>query len=190
MDKAFTIQQLETLKTHFAMNTNALADFLEMPRKTIYNYTVGRSSPNAEFMAALYGAGVSMDWFISGAGAVMRDAVKDSPGRNDAGEMPSRAAVYTWEDGGLVLMDDPFDYSIDDPVAMYRAAGYGPAIEVGNVEEGIGVGVLRCEKPNRWLVQVWIGGEVGFSVICVGGSGVTECLGYLRAGFGFRFESE
>ena len=158
MEKDFVSKQIKHLSKSLSMSRQELSSHLGTPYQTLYNYEIGRSTPNAAFLTALMDKGISAEWFLTGEGDMFR------PGTVEA---VKAVAVYDAE--GL------------------RSAGYKSEVVIGDVETGVGVGLLTHESESKWVVQLWTVGVLADQFMIDDPVELVDCLNRLVAigGAGF-----
>lgn len=73
-DKNFIKLQINLIASDKRMSIKALSRELEMPYQTLMNYSNGSREPKWDFLKLLHGAGINLDWFVTGKGEMYRTA--------------------------------------------------------------------------------------------------------------------
>ena len=85
--------RLSEISSLLNLTLPALAEKMGVPYSSLYKWVAGTSQPSARLYEGLYGLGVNVNWFISGEGDVMRDAIS---GNNDSQSADNEIQIVQW----------------------------------------------------------------------------------------------
>jgi phage repressor protein C with HTH and peptisase S24 domain len=153
MEQTGYFERIKEIRTHFGMNKTAFAAHTKVLRSALSEFESGRREPTREFIKTLSDMGISIDWFLSGTGYMLKPTnwlndekiLHEKANKLTSPPSPDTADPDTIKKGpsGIPLVFDG-DKEFEDGIVI-------PVLEDNPVSAGLGVGIGDDDIPTRFI---------------------------------------
>lgn len=146
-------ERIKEIRAYFKMNKSEFANFANVLRSAISEFESGNREPTREFLKTLNDIGISVDWFLSGTGPMLKpscglfdEKILHEKALKLASVTPEEALSGTPQKEALVVVDGGVEKGVLIPVAAQGlSAGLGFDYDEGEI--------IRFIKIPAWVAR-------------------------------------
>ena len=156
MEKAGYSERIKEVRTHFGMNKTAFASHTNILRSALSEFESGKREPTREFIETLSNMGISIDWFLSGTGAMLKpkNRLDDEKIFHEKAEKSASLSLPDTLGEGTIELSSGKKHGIPLVFEGDKEFEDGiviPVLDDNPVSAGYGAGVGDDDIPTRFI---------------------------------------